>query len=377
MTTRQGTIVRDDRQPTDEPDDHPVFGAPQDEDRPAPAPGRSRRRQALRTALVSLGALTLVLALLVGGGAWFLADRYGGNVARVQDVFDGLDPSTRPAAATPESATDAAPVTFLLVGSDTRAEVVDGQLPDARSDAIMIARLSGDRQHVQFVSIPRDSWVDIPGHGMDKINAAYAFGGPSLLIQTVEQLTGVRIDHFAAISFDELISMTDQLGGVDVEVAETTTNGPYTFTAGMNHLDGDMARWYVGQRYDLAGGDFDRVKRQQNYLRSMFGKLFAAGTFDSVGQVDSVLRIVTGSVAVDDSLGTTDLLELALSARGVQPGDIAFFTAPVLGTGTEGAASVVYLDPVDGARMWGYLNSDSLGQNAAEFADQALPAVPR
>jgi LCP family protein required for cell wall assembly len=368
--------VHDEQQPTEE-QDHPLFGRADDEDRPEPAAGRSRRRRALRTALLSLGVLALVLSLLVGGGAWFLADRYGGNVARVQDVFEGLDPASRPAAATPATAADADPVTFLLVGSDTRAEVVDGQLPDARSDAIMIARLSGDRQHVQFISIPRDSWVDIPGHGKSKINAAYSWGGPSLLIQTVEQLTGVRIDHFAAISFGELISMTDQLGGVDVQVAETTTNGPYTFPAGLNHLDGDQARWYVGQRHGLAGGDFDRVKRQQNYLRSMFGKLFAAGTFSSVGQIDSVLRVVTGSVAVDDSLGTTDLLELVLSARGVTPADIDFFTAPVLGTGMEGAASVVYLDQVDGARMWGYLNSDSLGQNADEFAAEALPAVPR
>ncbi|MFC7574240.1 LCP family protein [Klenkia terrae] len=210
-------------------------------------------------------------------------------------------------------------MTFLLVGSDTRAEIVDGEIPDARSDAIMLARLSGDRQHVQVVSIPRDSWVDIPGYGMNKINAAYAFGGPSLLIQTIENLTGVRIDHFAAISFNGLISMTDQLGGVDVEVAETTTNGPYTFTQGLNHLDGDMARWYVGQRYDLPGGDFDRVKRQQNYLRSMFGKLFAAGTFDSVGQIDSVLQAVTSSIAVDDSLSNAGLLELALSARSLTP----------------------------------------------------------
>lgn len=334
---------------------------------------RSRRARRLLTRLAVVAA---VVALVAGGAAWFLVERYAGDLARVQDVFDALDDSARPAAAAPATAADEDPVTFLLVGSDTRAEVVDGQLPDARSDAIMIARLSGDRQHVQVVSIPRDSWVDVPGHGKDKINAAYAIGGPTLLIQTVEELTGVRIDHFAAISFNGLISMTDQLGGVDVTVAETTTNGPYTFTAGTNHLDGDMARWYVGQRYDLPGGDFDRVRRQQNYLRSMFGQLFADGTFTSPAQVDRVLLAITSSIAVDDTLGNTTLLGLAASARGLTPEGMDFFTAPVLGTGREGAASVVYLDPVGGARMWGYLQTDSLGQNADEFADQALPANP-
>lgn len=360
----------------DELDADELFGA---EDDAATAPHGRGARSPLRRLLIGFGVLAVVLGLTVAGGTWVLTDRYAGNVGRVAGVFDGLDEAARPAPAEPAqpAAAVADPVTFLLVGSDTRAAVVDGQLPDARSDAIMIARLSGDRQHVQFVSIPRDSWVDIPGHGKDKINAAYSYGGPSLLIQTVENLTGVRIDHFAAISFDELISMTDQLGGVDVQVAGTTTNGPYTFTAGLNHLDGDMARWYVGQRYDLPGGDFDRVKRQQNYLRSMFSKLFAAGTFGSIGQVDSVLRIITSSVAVDDTLSTPDLLSLAWSARGVTPADIDFFTAPVLGTGREGAASVVYLDEVAGDRMWGYLRTDSLGQNAGEFTDQALPATPR
>ncbi|SDP69727.1 transcriptional attenuator, LytR family [Klenkia soli] len=336
---------------------------------------RPRRRSALRRVLVGMGVLTTVLALAVAGGAWYLTDRYAGNIASAGDVFDGLDEASRPAVASPVTATTADPVTFLLVGSDTRADISAGEVPDSRSDAIMVARLSGDRKHVQIISIPRDSWVDIPGYGMDKINAAYAYGGPSLLVQTVENLTGVRIDHYAAISFNELISMTDALGGVDVTVPETTSWGPYTFPAGVNHLDGEGARWYVGQRHGLPGGDFDRVKRQQNYLRAMFGKLFAAGTFTSLDQIDSVLTTVTSSIAVDDSLGTADLLGLVLSARDLTPDDIAFFTAPVLGTGTEGSASVVYLDQATGARMWGYLQTDSLGQNAAEFADEALGAV--
>jgi LCP family protein required for cell wall assembly len=338
------------------------------------APPRRRRRRLL----ISFGALVLVLALVVGGGAWFLTNRYGGNIERVGDVFAGLQEDSRPAAASPPAGSASAdPVTFLLVGSDTRADIAPGDLPDARSDAIMIARFAADRQHAQVISVPRDSWVGIPGHGMGKINAAYALGGPTLLIQTVEQLTGVRIDHYAAIDFDGLVQVTDDLGGVDVVVPETTSWGPYTFSAGVNHLDGDQARWYVGQRYGLPGGDFDRVKRQQNYLRAMFGKLFSQDVFTSPGKLDSALLAVTSAVAVDDSLGNGDLLSLAYSMRGLTPDDVEFFTAPVLGTGTEGAASVVYLDQPTGQRMWGYLTTDSLGQNADEFGDEALPDVPR
>jgi LCP family protein required for cell wall assembly len=340
------------------------------------APVRTRRW--LRRTLITIGVLGLVLAVAIGGGAWYLTNRYAGNIDRVANVFDGLDEGSRPAVPSPtNAAVTGDPTTFLLVGSDTRAEIAPGELPDARSDAIMIARFSGDRAHAQVISIPRDSWVDIPGHGKNKINAAYAFGGPTLLIQTVEQLTGVRIDHYAAIDFDGLIQVTDDLGGVDVVVQETTSNGPYTFTAGLNHLDGDQARWYVGQRYDLPGGDFDRVKRQQNYLRAMFTKLFGQDVFSSPGTLDSTLVAVTSAVAVDDSLGNGDLLSMAYSMRGLRPADVQFFTAPVLGTGREGAASVVYLDTNTGARMWGYLQTDSLGENAGEFSAEALPEVPR
>jgi LCP family protein required for cell wall assembly len=212
---------------------------------------------------------------------------------------------------------------------------------------------------------------------MNKINASYAFGGPALLIQTVEQLTQVRIDHYVAIDFDGIIQVTDDLGGVDVVVAETTSNGPYTFEAGVNHLDGKRARWYLGQRYGLPGGDFDRVKRQQQYLRAMFGKLFSANTFRDPGKLDAALRAVTSSVSVDDTLSNAGLVGLAYSMRNVTPENVDYFTAPIEGTGMEGPASVVYLNDTVGDRMWEYLRNDSLSQNAEEFAKQALPDVPR
>lgn len=338
---------------------------------------RSVRRRVVRRALVTLGVLALVLVLLIGGGAWYLTERYGSNIDRVAGVFEGLDERARPAAATPSREASADPVTFLLVGSDTRVTAEEGEDPSGRSDAIMIARLSGDRQHAQLVSIPRDSWVNIPGRGMNKINAAYSFGGPALLVQTVEQLTHVRIDHYVAIDFDGLIQVTDDLGGVEVVVAETTTNGPYTFPAGVSQLSGDEARWYLGQRYGLPGGDFDRVRRQQQYLQSLFTKLFDANTFTDPGRIDSLLLAVTNAVSVDDTLGNRDLIGLAYSMRDVRPGDVDFFTAPVLGTGMEGPASVVYLDQVAGERMWAYLRSDSLAANSGEFRGHALPDVPR
>src|SRR4051794_25376993 len=322
--------------------DEPTADLPLDEE--APHSGRSR---VLRRVLISVGVLGLVLALLIGGGLWFLTNRYGGNNDRVKDVFPTLDQGARPAPASPLHGSGD-PVTFLLVGSDTRGHFGPGETPDSRSDAIMIARFTADRQHAQLISIPRDSWVPIPGHGVSKINASYAWGGPSLLIKTVEQLTKVRIDHFVAIDFDGIIKVTDDLGGVDVVVAKTTSWGPYTFPAGRNHLNGDKARWYLGQRHGLEGGDFDRVKRQQQYLRAMFGKLFSANTFTSPSKLDKALLAVTRSVAVDDSLSNSGLLSLAYSMRDVTPANVGYFTAPVLGTGMEGAASVVYLDSVAG-----------------------------
>ncbi len=351
-------------------------------DRPAPDVGRGaarpvRRRRGVRRFLVALGVLLLLVAAVAGGGVWYLTDRYAGNIDRVAGVFAELDEGARPAAATPAEPAGAEPVTFLLVGTDSRATADEGIAAGGRSDAIMIARFSGDRQHAQLVSIPRDSWVAVPGHGNDKINAAYAYGGPALLVETVEQVTGVRIDHYVAIDFEGIVEVTDDLGGVDVVVAETTTNGPYTFPAGVNHLDGDRARWYLGQRHGLAGGDFDRVRRQQQFIEAVFSQLFTSGSLRDPGRLDAALLAVTGAVAVDDTLGDADLLSLAYSLRDLRPEALDSFTAPVLGTGTEGAASVVYLDEVTGERMWFHLRSDSLSQNADEFGRQALPDVPR
>lgn len=330
---------------------------------------RSRWRRALIIVLVS----GLVLGGFAVGAFYYLTDRYIGNIDRIDDPFDAIDDTARPA---PPIAKDGQePLTFLLVGSDSRDPAGEGP-PSARSDVIMLMRITGDRQQVQFISIPRDSWVAVPGYGLNKINAAYAFGGPSLLIQTIESVTATRVDHFAAVDFAGFKEITDALGGVDVRVARPTSDRGVTFEAGINHLNGDEALVYVRQRYGLPRGDLDRVQRQQNYMRAMMAEVFQQNMLSDLGQTDDLLLALTSAISVDETLSNTNLVGLAYSLRGLNANSLNFLTVPVAGLGTEGAQSVVYIDTARAAPMWDYLRSDTLGEHLADFGRDLLPETP-
>ena len=168
---------------------------------------------------------------------------------------------------------------ILLLGSDSRGATTSvgaAGVSDQRSDTMMLVHIDADRKNVYVMSIMRDLWVPIPGNGTAKINAALAWGGTPLAIQTVEQLLGARIDHVAIIDFQGLKAMTDALGGVDVDspVAFTTVKSPhYTFSQGLNHLDGDQALAFARERYAFATADYQRVADQQALLRGILNKL--------------------------------------------------------------------------------------------------------
>ena len=259
-------------------------------------------------------------------------------------VFGQLPANERPA--------DQAATTFLIVGSDSRSpdpttgtDAAAGVKPgSARSDVIMLASVAADRTSAAVVSIPRDSWVTIPGHGQNKINAAYAFGGPSLLTQTVENLTGVRVNHFAIVDFAGFQALVDAVGGIDVQVAQTTSDRGVTFRQGMNHLDGADALVYVRQRHGLPNGDLDRAHREQNALKAWLTKAVASGALSNPIETYRLLDAMKESVSVDDTLSNNGLASLALSARGLQASAITYLNAPVAGFGREGAQAVDYID---------------------------------
>ncbi|WP_156067592.1 LCP family protein [Pseudonocardia halophobica] len=332
---------------------------------------RSRRG---RRILIGLLVTVLALVLAAAAAIYMLTESLGNNVSRVPDAFAGIPADARPAASSGK--------TFLLIGTDTRSsDPTTGtdapagvQAGSQRSDVIMLARVAADGSAAAVTSISRDSWVDIPGRGTNKINAAYAFGGAPLLIQTVESLTGVRVDHFGVIDFAGFQEMVDSVGGIDVRVAAATSNAGVDFHEGLNHLDGAQALAYVRQRYDLPGGDLDRAKRQQNALKALLTK--AGDDLSHPVGVYNLVDATSRTVSVDDTLTNGGLRDLALEMKGLRPGGVTFTSAPVAGLGREGAQSVVYLDEQAGPRLWAAFRDGTMAQYVAAHPAEALSGAP-
>ncbi|WLW50653.1 LCP family protein [Streptomyces sp. YU58] len=290
-----------------------------------------RRRRRLLARVLVLGLVILLVLLGFGaGGLWWATDHYGDQVARIPHAF--------PEGPRPEKTEG---TTFLLAGVDSRSKTpTTGKDATAalwkygaqRSDTLMLVHLGPGDRTASAVSIPRDSWVPIPGHGHAKINAAFSWGGPALLVQTVEHLTGVRVDHFAVIDWHGFRSLTDAVGGVRITVHEDAYDPEQRrhFTAGTHTMNGAEALAYVRQRHGLPGGELDRIKRQQQYLRSVLSETRGeVGLTDPLGTA-RVLDAITRTVSVDDGLSNSDLRGFALGLRHLHVSDTSFSTAPVV-----------------------------------------------
>jgi len=307
-----------------------------------------RRRPSRR----ALALAALLLASLLGAPPlikFFVAEQIGNQVNRVPDVFAPLEDAARP------PLTGA--LTFLLVGTDTRSDApttgtgADGDgLGRDRSDVIMLARVDAARTGATIVSIPRDSWVDIPGLGRSKINSAYATGGPSLLVQTVEGLTGLRVDHLAVIDFAGFQALVDAVDGIDV----ATGTGPI-----VSHLNGEAALKFVRQRQAQPLGDLDRVRQEQMALRALLVKTMSNGALTDPGGLYRLLDAARTSVGVDDTLTNGRLRAVAAELRKVQPTAVRFVQAPIERWGSEGSQPVAYLAPY-ATELWSALRSDTL-----------------
>jgi LCP family protein required for cell wall assembly len=343
-----------------------------------PLPEGPEQPRRARKILVRLLIGVLALSLVIGGaavaGAFYLQNKYDNNIEKFGDPFAGIPAASRPAPA-PANVQN-----ILLLGSDSRVSAGDPSawtVGGQRTDAIMVAHVPADRSGVQIVSIPRDSYVPIPGHGKNKINAAFSFGGPQLMVQTVEQLTKVRIDHVVMVDFTGFTQITDALGGVTINVAEATKDERSEFEAGPQRMNGEQALNYVRQRHNLPGGDFDRVKRHQNWIRAVARETLDRGTLTNPLQLNRVLDATTKTIATDDSFTVGDMRSLAVSSRKVRASDMSFLTAPVAGTGKAGKASIVNLDMPANEKLWKAMAADKMKPYLEAHQEELLPSAVR
>lgn len=317
-----------------------------------------------RRRVIIVVALALLLPIIaVGGGFLALSGLYNSSIAKISE-HEVFPAGPRPAPSTNGS------MNILVVGSDTRGDLGGILKPGAagqRSDTTMVVNISGDRKHISVVSFMRDNWVTIPGHGEAKLNAALSWGGMPLLVQTMESIVKVRIDHVAVTNFAGFGKMTETLGGVDVEspIAFASQNQPgYTYTQGVNHISGDQALAFVRERYAFASGDFQRVKNQQAVVKAMIATLLKHKS--NLPSLIGFAQATAPYVQVDSSLDLNTLLGLAPQLASVTAADIQMATSPTLGTGTSSdGQSIVRPDPAGLEKLGAAFGSDSVSEYIA------------
>jgi polyisoprenyl-teichoic acid--peptidoglycan teichoic acid transferase len=258
---------------------------------PARTPVRRPRGRWSWKRRIGVGVLILFVLLIAWGVAGYLAVRGG-----VRDANKRL-PAGTDAALTNQNGLLLSHSSYILLLGTDHSSLAD-RAGDRHSDSIMLLRTDPGRHRLVYVSIPRDLRVPIPGHGDDKINAAFQIGGPALAIRTVQQFTGLPVNHVVVVDFGSFESLIDKIGGIDVNVPEAILSNrfdcPYStaarcqqwqgwrFEKGVQHLDGHRALIYSRireNRLNPAESDVTRGERQQQVMQALLGKLAGAGTF--------------------------------------------------------------------------------------------------
>jgi LCP family protein required for cell wall assembly len=316
---------------------------------------------------VLIWAAATVLLVIVAGAAGLYAgaSHLSGNIQRLPGVFAMVDHTSRPPPGVAGS------MTILVTASNTMptdrgGKGVDNssQVPSQPSGIIALVHINDGQSTGAVVSIPPDATVPVPGHRDMQIQDTLTVGGPALLIQTVEGLTHVRIDHYAVVDFQSLGSVIDRLGGVDVAVAKQTSNLGYSFSPGVNHLTSAAAMAYARQ----AGiSEDDRVQRQQSVIRAVLDKLAAGDPVTHYGTLNAFTR----ALSVDSNFSNLQLVSLVDHLGSISGTHATLVTVPVL----QGATGKT-LDPAVSSRLWLAIRTDSVASFAKRYPDTVTPVAP-
>jgi len=317
---------------------------------------RKHKHRWRRRLIYALSSLVLIAALGAGGLYLYVNYRYD-QIKKIHSKH-----------LVTQAAAPSAPFNILLVGSDTRAFVQNAVQQNAygsaaaqagqRSDVTMVARFDPAAKTVTVLSIPRDLWVEVPGtvsgvSGMNRINSAYN-DGPDLLIQTIEQVLGISINHFVAVDFPGFQGMVDALGGITMDFpteVKDQYSGLHITAPGCQVVNGATALELVRARhlYYMQNGywqydgqsDFSRIQRQDAFFRAVLDKLAAVGL--SPLTINAFIGAAVGNLTIDDTLSKGDLFDLATEFRGLPSSHFVTETLPTIGYVTDGGADVLQL----------------------------------
>ncbi|MGH3487099.1 MAG: LCP family protein [Actinopolymorphaceae bacterium] len=339
-------------------------GGPGGPDRPrlSRIPRRRRRIGPFKAILLLLLAYVLIL-VGVPVLAW----------ARVDKVaFEPTD----------ERAEDGSGTNYLIVGSDSREGLTEGEKKrlgtgsagGRRTDTIMILHVPNTTAPPTLVSLPRDSYVPIPGHDNNKINAAFSFGGPKLLAQTVEDVTGLRVDGYVEIGFGGFVGVVDGLGGVEMCLPKAVQDekAHIDLEKGCQDLDGPQALGYVRARYFDPLGDLGRVERQRQFMSAVMKETLTASTILNPVRYTRVGLAYGDALTVGDSTGVFDLARFALAMRAVSSGKGATLTVPIADPGlSTPVGSAVKWDTDKALELFNALKKDAI------IPPSLIPKVPK
>jgi len=320
--------------------------------------------------ITSLSVGVVVFASL----SWLGIGRVSGQISRI-DVFSGLTDR-------PEKTSRA--LNYLVVGSDSREGLTKEQIKalrvgstkvaaGGRSDTMLLVHISKSRDTAYIVSIPRDTLVSIPAHKSQdgtldiparpgKINAAFAFGGAPLLIQTLEEKTNLKIDHYIEVSFAGFTGVVDALGGIEV-CSKVPINDPKShlvMDAGVHMLDGIEALKYVRTRDFDGRGDIGRMERQQQFIGAVLRKATSSGVLLNPIKLAKFYNATISTVKMDTSVSKEDLLTLARQMRNLSSGNVRTLTVPLSDPNGSfpGVGSVVIWDAQLAADLWTRMRND-------------------
>jgi LCP family protein required for cell wall assembly len=311
--------------------------------RPSGPPRRPRWGLRLKSALI-------VLVLLLGGAGLYV-DTQLTRTAALAD-YDG-----RP---------DSDGTNWLIVGSDSRANLTEeqeatlstGNAAGQRTDTVMLLHTGGGSGPV-LISLPRDSLLAIPGHGRNKLNSAYSFGGPKLLVRTVEQATGLHIDHYTEIGFDGFVGVVDAVGGVDMCIPEAMKDpkAGLNVKAGCQTLDGQTALGYVRTRA-TPRADLDRIAHQREFLSALMKQVLSPTTLINPFRLYALVHALPGALTVDSGDHVLSLARLGWAMHELSAGNGITTTVPIGGLGSVNGTSVVRWDTTKAKQLFNALARD-------------------